>query len=386
MLIINADIITMDGDIRYKNGYIHIKNGKIFDIGPMQQVPNLQGEEVMDANGAVAIPGLIDAHCHLGIFGDSLGAQGDDANEESSPCTPHIRAIDGINPMDGYFKEAVAAGITTVVTGPGSANVIGGQMAAIKTHGVRIDNMIVKAPCAIKCSFGENPKTVYRAKDEAPATRMAAAAMLRSALLEAKIYGKKKQEQAEDFCEDLKNEALLMVLNREIPIHAHAHRSDDIFTAIRIAKEFGIDLKIIHCSEGHLIAHELAKENIEVMVGPYLTDRSKPELKNLSLETAAAMEKAGIKTALVTDHPETPINYLLLCAQMAVKNGMSPKAALCSITFNAARIAGIGNTVGKLSKGYDADIVIFNKNPLDFDSKVLYTFINGAKVHKKEGQ
>lgn len=384
MFVINADIITMHNDICYKNGYIHIKNGKIFDVGNMHSAPEFEGEKVIDVKGAVAIPGLIDAHCHLGVFGDSQGFESNDANEETSPCTPHIRAIDGINPMDEYFKDAVSAGITTVVTGPGSANVIGGQMAAIKTYGNRIDNMILKAPCALKCSFGENPKTVYKAKDQAPATRMATAAILRSALLEAQNYGKQKQRGDEFFCEDLKNEALLKALNREIPIHAHAHRSDDIFTALRIAKEFDLDIKIVHCTEGHLIADELAKENVQVMLGPSFTDRSKPELRNLTFKTAAKMEGAGIKTALITDHPETPINYLLLCAQMAVKNGMSPKYALQSITCNAAEIAGVSDRVGKLATGCDADIAIFNKNPLDFDSRVLQTFINGGKVYKTD--
>ncbi len=347
----------------------------------MENAP--QCVDTIDARGGFVTPGLIDAHCHLGIFGDSLGFEGSDGNEEVNPQTPHLRAIDALNPMDKCFEDARKAGITSVVTGPGSTNVFGGQMAAIKTSGKRIDDMIIKAPCSMKCAFGENPKRTGNGKNQSPITRMATAALFREAMYQAMSYDERIMDlEGENPVTDLKAEALLDVLKRRIPIHAHAHRADDIFTAIRLAKEFNVDVKIVHASEGHLIADELAKENIDVMIGPLISVRSKPEMKNLNPQSAAILERSGVRLAITTDHPEVPIDHLLLCVQLAVKDGMTAEGALQSVTCNAAEIAGIDDRVGKLKKGYDADMVIFDKNPLDFGAKVLFTIIDDVKVYK----
>lgn len=379
MVITNAKILTMDGGAYYEDGYIHIRYGKIAAVGEMRDAPD--DGDVLDADGGFVTPGLIDAHCHLGIFGDAAGIEGSDGNEETDPQTPHLRAIDAINPFDKCFEDARAAGVTCVVTGPGSANVLGGQTAAIKTGGRRIDDMIVKAPCSIKCAFGENPKAVYRGKNRAPVTRMATAALIRESLYTAMSYGERLANiNSEKPCIDLKSEALLSLLGNHIPLHAHAHRADDIFTAVRIAREFGVDVKIVHGTEGHLIADELAKEGVDVMVGPCLGDRGKPELKNKTFETAALLRKAGVRVAIITDHPETPVNYLLLCARLAADNGMDD--ALRAVTCDAADISGIGDRVGRIKAGYDADLAIFDNNPMLFESKVKYTIIDGEKVYK----
>jgi imidazolonepropionase-like amidohydrolase len=380
MTVINAEIITMDGGIRYRNGYVASEGGKITAVGNMADFSAADGE-VIDARGGVVIPGLIDAHCHLGIFGDALGFESSDGNEETDPITPHLRAIDAVNPLDRCFEDARRGGVTTVVTGPGSANVLGGQTAAIKTRGNRVDDMILKAPCSVKCAFGENPKTVYHGKDRSPVTRMATAALLREALYAAKNYGEKLSDGEALGC-DLKNEALLSLLRGEIPLHAHAHRADDICTALRLAEEFGIEVKIVHGTEGHLIADALAAAKTDVMVGPSLGDRGKPELKSLTFETAGILQNAGVRVAVITDHPEVPIHYLLLCAQLAAKNGMTEDGALRAVTCDAAAIAGIDGRVGRIKRGYDADLVVFDRNPMLFDAKLLYTIIDGEKLYK----
>jgi len=374
MLIINAKIITMDNK-DYENGYILINNGKIIEIGEMHSAP--KDNDVYDAQGGYAIPGMIDAHCHLGVFGDSIGFEGEDGNENPEPSSQHLRIIDAINPLDRCFLDARNAGVTTVVVSPGSANALGGQIVAVKTNGIRVDDIIVKQPLAVKVAFGENPKTVHNEKNQSPITRMATASLIRQALFNAQDYIKKEDKQT-----DLKSEVLVRVLKNEIPLHAHAHRADDIFTAIRIAKEFKIDVKIVHGTEGHLIADELAKDKIDVMVGPSLSDRSKPELTNLTFKTAGILEKAGVRIALVTDHPVIPINYLLLTAQLAVKNGMTEQGALRAITIDAAGISGIDDKVGKIAIGYDADIAIFDKNPMEFTANIKQVIISGVKIDK----
>ncbi|OQB14375.1 MAG: imidazolonepropionase [Firmicutes bacterium ADurb.Bin193] len=382
MLIINAEIFTMDGGLHYKNGFISVKDGKIFDLGDMSDSPF--DDDVIDAKGGCVTPGLIDAHCHLGVFGDSQSLQSSDESERNNPITPHLRIIDSVNPLDRYFAEARAGGVTTVVVSPGSTNVLGGQTAVISTSGKRIDDMIIKSPCSLKCAFGDNPKTEHGGKGRSPQTRMATAAMLRQALYSAMDYGQRLADiEREKPPLDLVSEALLMLLDNRIPLHAHAHRADDIFTAIRIAEEFGIELKIVHATEGHLIADELAKEKIDVMVGPALCARTKPELYNLAFDNAAVLERAGVRLAIITDHPEIPINHLLLCAQLAVKGGMSREGALSAITCDAAAIIGVDERLGKIHKNYDADLVVFNKNPLDFDAEVLYTISKGEKMYKK---
>ncbi|HHV95122.1 MAG TPA: amidohydrolase [Clostridiaceae bacterium] len=392
LMVKNGKIITMT-DTDYENGYIIVSDGKIVEVGEgdnylnNEQYAMNKNCTIIDAKGNYVLPGYIDAHCHIGMWEDSIGFEGADGNEATDPVTPHLRAIDGVYPYDRYFTEARENGVTTVVTGPGSANVIGGQFAALKTYGKRVEDMIVKEPVAVKVAFGENPKSVYGKDKKAPSTRMATAAILRENLIKAQEYKKLKEESEKDksakekFKYDMKMEALVKVLNGEIPIKAHAHRADDILTAIRIAKEFNIKITIEHCTEGHLIKDILAEEGVAVINGPFLSDRSKPELKNLSPKTPGILSKAGVKVAIMTDHPVTPIGLLWLCAAVAAREGMDEKEALKAITINAAEIAGISHRVGSLEKGKDADIVIFNGHPFDIRTKVLYTIINGEVVY-----
>lgn len=393
LLVKNAKILTMAGQ-NYENGYILADKGKIIRLGSdCAEGERLAGKagsfDTIDAGGCFVIPGFIDAHCHVGMWEDSVGFEGDDGNEMTDPVTPHLRAIDGIYHSDRSFAEARESGVTVVVTGPGSANVIGGQFAALKTVGRSVEDMLLKEPVAMKVAFGENPKTVYHEKRQAPMTRMATAAILRESLMKAKEY----KQMLDDFERDSENndkpdydmkmEALLRVLKGEIPLKAHAHRADDILTAIRIAKEFKVALTIEHCTEGHLITDLLLEEGISAIVGPSLTERSKIELRNQSIRTPGILSKAGVKIAIMTDHPCTPIQYLPLCAAMAVKEGMDETEALKAITINAAEITGISDRVGSLEPGKDADMVVMDGHPLELKSKVLYTVINGSIVYQR---
>lgn len=390
LLVKNARILTMTG-VDYNNGYIASEGEKITALGDdAAELARLEAaaSEVIDAKGCHVLPGFVDAHCHVGMWEDSVGFEGDDGNETSDPVMPHLRAIDAIYHADRAFVEARENGVTTVVTGPGSANVIGGQFAALKTYGRRVEDMLIKEPVAMKVAFGENPKTAYHDKRQAPMTRMATAALLRENLIKAAEYKELKEEYEADKenCDkpdyDMKMEALLKVLKGEIPLKAHAHRADDILTAIRIAKEFGLAITIEHCTEGYLITDILREENVSVITGPFLTDRSKIELRNQSAKAPGILSKAGIKTAIMTDHPCTPVQYLSLCAAVAVKEGMDETEALRAITINAAEIAGIDDRVGSLEVGKDADIIIIDGHPLELRSRVLYTIINGQVVKR----
>lgn len=385
MLIINGTVHTMDG-LTIPNGFVAVSGDKIAKVGPMEECPDHWEGETLDACNGHIMPGFIDAHCHLGMFGDAVGFEGDDGNEATDPCTPHLRAIDAINPLDRCFQEARAAGVTTVLTGPGSANPISGQFAAIKTTGKWVDAMVVQAPVAMKLALGENPKCVYNERHETPVTRMATAAIIRENLRKAQEYGEKleKAEQDEDEEKpdyDAKLEALLPVVRGELPVHIHAHRADDIATGVRIAKEFGLKCVIVHGTEGHLIPELLEQEGIPVITGPCLGDRSKPELSNMTIETPAVLTLHGVKTAICTDHPEVPIQYLPLCAGIAVKGGMLPEAALAAITINPAQIAGIDHRVGSLTPGKDADIVVTTGHPINLLSRVRAVFIGGVRVN-----
>lgn len=379
----NGKIYTMAGEIIEK-GTVLIEHGKIKDIGEDVKIP--KGCEVIDVKGMVVMPGLIDAHTHVGIYEEGVGEDGEDTNEMTDPVTPELRAIDAVNPRDKAFEEARQAGVTTIVTGPGSANVIGGQAAALKTYGDVVDDMIIKAPSGLKVAFGENPKRVYGDQRKSPSTRMATAAILRGALVEARDYmdklkkGKKDPDKLPD--RDLGLEVLAKVLKREIPLRAHAHRADDIMTAVRIAREFNVDISIEHCTEGHRIAGRLAKEKIPAVVGPSLTARIKIELNEKSFKTPGELVKAGVKVALMTDHPVIPIQYLPVCAALAVKEGMDEYEALKAITINAAEIIGVQDRVGSIEKGKDADIAVFDGNPLDIRSRVRLVLIDGRVVYK----
>lgn len=384
MKLKNAVLHTMEG-IDYENGWMTVENGVITGLGPMGICPQQPGEEWLDLDGAHIYPGFIDAHTHLGMWEDGLTFEGDDGNEETDPITPQLRAIDALNPMDRCFREALESGVTTVITGPGSANPIGGQLAAIKTAGRCIDKMIVKAPVAMKMALGENPKTVYHGKNQTPVTRMATAALIREQLRKAERYldDTERALAEEDFDPpeyDIKCEALLPLLRREIPAHIHCHRADDIFTAIRIAEEFQLDYVIVHGTEGHLITEELAEKKARVLSGPILCDRSKPELRNLTPACPGKLTEAGIQTALITDHPVIPIQYLPLCAGLAVREGMDPEMALRAITIEPARICGLDDRLGSLAVGKDADFSVFRQNPLTLAAKPEKVFVGGREI------
>lgn len=364
-----------------ENGSILIKGKKIIALGSNITIPT--SAEIISARGKTIIPGLIDAHTHLGIDEEGLGWEGEDYNEIAEPITPQLRAIDGINPADIGLASARKHGITTVMVAPGSANVLGGEAAAIKTKGTVIDQMIVKSPVGIKAAFGENPKNVYGKLDKSPITRMGIAALLREALIEAEDYRNQKAAKlkaGETIYRELKNESLLKILNKEIPLKAHAHRADDIMTAIRIAREFNLDLTIEHCTEGHLIADQIAAAGFAAAVGPSLTGKSKVELKQQDFKTAAALAAAGVKIALVSDHPVTPVKNILFYAMLAVKAGLSKQEALKAVTINPAEILGVENRVGSLAVGKDADLLIFNGDPLTFASNLELVMIDGDLI------
>ena len=342
--------------------------------------------EQLDLGGLHVYPGFVDAHCHLGLFGDSLGFEGEDGNESTDPVTPHLRAIDGVNPFDRCFQEAREGGVTCVLTGPGSANAIGGQFAALKTAGRCVDEMAVLAPAAMKFALGENPKWTYKDRDEAPVTRMATAALIREHLAKAREYLEKLERHRADPDEhdkpdyDAKLEALLPVVQGTLPAHFHAHRADDIATALRIGREFGLRTVIVHGTEGHLIAGLLAEAGVPVIAGPVIGDRSKPELRHQTPSNAARLAAAGVRVALCTDHPENPIQYLPLGAALAVRAGMDPQAALRAITLGAAEIAGIDGRVGSLTPGKDADLVVADGDPLGVSARIRMVWIDGVRV------
>ena len=384
LLIKNGKILTMTGK-NLHNGCVLIKDKKIIEINETIEETKLM--TVIDAKGAWVMPGIIEAHCHIGLSEEGIRFEGDDINESTSPITGHLRAIDAINPLDQAFKDAIAGGITSVMTGQGSANVCGGKFLFMKTSGKCIDDMIVKDEAAMKVAFGENPKRVYSSKQTTPSTRMATAAILREALYKAINYKNKKEEalQKGDYFEvDLKQECFMDVLDKKIPLKAHAHRADDILTAIRLAKEFNLDMTLDHCTEGHLIPEYIKKSGFSAIVGPSLTNRSKVELKNRTFKTAGVLNKYGVDVAITTDHPVVPIQYLPICAGFAAKEGLGIEEALKAITINPAKICGVEDMVGSIEVGKDADIAIFTGNPMEVFSETLYTIIDGNIVYSKE--
>ncbi|MDL2236147.1 amidohydrolase, partial [Christensenellaceae bacterium OttesenSCG-928-L17] len=349
LLLKNGYIIGMERAPFY--GDILVKDGRIAAVGEHLNYPDAQ---IIDCTEQFVLPGFIDAHCHIGMWEDGIGDEGADGNESTDPITPEMRAVDGVNPFDPCFIEAREAGITTVATGPGSANVIGGQFAALKTAGRSVAEMTVLAPLAMKAALGENPKAVYAEQKATPNTRMAIAALFRKALIDAQEYGKKLTQGKEDEEKlperDLGLEALWEVVQGNMPIKIHAHRADDILTAFRIAEEFHLKLSIEHCTEGHLIAEQL-REMVEqtgagIILGPLLSERPKVEMKNLSLCAPKILHEAGVQFALMTDHPAVPIQYLPLCAALCVREGLPEQAALEAITINAARVLGLENRLG----------------------------------------
>ena len=361
-------------------GDILVEDKMIQAIGSHLDIP--EDAEIIDAEGMDVYPGFVEAHCHLGLEEYGIGYEGMDINELNDAVTPQMRGIDGINPLDPTFEKAVMAGVTCVGTGPGSANVLGGTFTTIKTVGHCVDDMIVRDPVAMKCAFGENPKNCY--KEKSIYTRMTTASKLREALFKARDYQARKEAAGGDVLKmpayDFKMESLLPVINREMPLKAHAHRADDILTAIRIAKEFNVKLTLEHCTEGHLIADKLAAENYPLAVGPTLTHATKFELRNKSFKTPGILANAGCQVSIITDSPVIPQEYLPMVAGLAVKAGMKPFDALKAITINPARHLGIEDRVGSLEAGKDADIVIMNGSAFDSLTEAVHVMVNGKLV------
>lgn len=383
-LIQNGLLYPMDGRAPFV-GDILIDGKQIVAVGVGLAA---EGATICNARGMHVLPGFIDAHCHIGMCEDGMGEEGEDANECSDPITPQMRAIDGLNPFDPCFREAREAGVTTVVTGPGSANVIGGQFAALKTFGGCLEEMLIRDPIAMKAAIGENPKRVYSEQKASPYTRMAIAALFRKAMTDAMEYrdalalAKTDPDKKPD--RDIALDALLPVLDGTLPLKIHAHRADDILTALRLAKEFHLNVTIDHCTEGHLIADvlcdRLREQHAGIIIGPLISERCKIELRNLSYNAPRILHEKGIPFAIMTDHPVVPIQFLPVEAGLAVRSGLDERTALESITINAAKIVGLDERVGSLSVGKDADIAIFDGHPFDFRTHCVCTFINGRPV------
>ena len=378
LLIKNGYVKTMShGDI--ENGCVLIgDDGKIVKVG--EDIAGPENAQIIDAAGRLVTPGCVEAHCHIGLDNTAMRWEGHDYNENSDPITPHLRAIDSINPIDEAFEDAVRSGVTCACTGPGSANVVGGTFAAIKLTGKRVDKMIVKEPVAMKCAFGENPKGCYgQNQKKSPYTRMGVAALLRELLFKAQNYLKAKEEGKEPAF-DMKLEAMIPVLKKEIPLKAHAHRADDILTAIRIAKEFDVRLTLDHCTDGALIADELAEDGYPAFVGPSFGGKSKIELKNKSFTTPAVLHEAGVPISIITDAPVIPLQHLPMCAGFAYSSGLPKEEAWKAITINPACQTGIGDRVGSLDAGKDGDVVIWREDPLSVIGAEAYMTIIDGKI------
>ena len=379
LLIKNGLLYTMESE-GIMLADLLIKDGKIIEIS--KDITPTECMKVFQANGMRVFPGFIDAHSHIGISEERVTGQFDESNEGTNPITPYVRAMDAINPMDSAFHNAIAVGITGVMVGPGSSNVIGGQFAFIKTDGRCIDDMIVLAPAAMKIAFGENPMTTYGMNGNIPSTRMGIASLIRQELFQARQYFESNQEGGENFSIECYRD----VFDRKIPLKAHVHRADDILTAIRIAKEFELELTLDHCTEGHLIAEEIVKSGYSAIVGPSLASRTKEEVSLSDFKTAGILQKAGVLVALTTDHPVSRIQYLPLCAGLAVKEGMEEIGALRAITIDAAKICRVEHRLGSLKVGKDADIVIYDGSPLELASSAYATIINGEIVWTRDNK
>lgn len=379
ILIKNGLLHTMETDCPVR-GDLLIKDGIIEKIAP--SITATDKMEVIDAAGLLVFPGFIDAHSHLGISEEKITGIGDECNENTAPVTPYLRAIDSIHPMDSAFHNALASGVTGVMAGPGSSNPVGGQFAFIKTSGRCIDDMLVLAPAAIKIAFGENPMTCFGMNGNAPSTRMGIAGIIREELFNAKQYLANTPPDAAE--KNFRLECYRELFEKKIPLKAHVHRTDDILTAIRIAKEFDLSLTLDHCTEGHLIAEEIAKSGYPAIVGPSMSARSKKEVCESDFKTPGILKQAGVTIALTTDHPVCRLQYLPLCAALAAKEGLSEYDALHAITIDAARISRVEHRLGSLAVGKDADICLWDGNPLEIRSSVIKTLINGEVVWEKE--
>ncbi len=361
-------------------GAILIKDGMIHQVGTERQKP--PGCDVIDARGLHAYPGLVDAHSHLGLYEEGIGKEGHDGNETTSPVMPHLRAIDGINPYDRGFSEACANGITAADVVPASGNLIGGQGVIVKTHGRSLADRIVKEPSALKFALGENPRRTYRERHESPSTRMASAAIIRSEITKALNHREKlRRGQGE---REIRMEALIRLLEGEITAHVHAHRLDDLVTALRLSEEFGFRIVLVHGTEGHLIARELAERRVPVVLGPLVTSRQKQELKGRSLATARVLAEHGVLFALASDHPVMPSYTMPIGAIYAVKAGLDKEDALRAMTINPATILGVDNRMGSIEPGKDADIILLDRDLLDVQHRVRCTLVSGRVAYRAD--
>lgn len=373
-VIVNAHIVPVAGEPFH--GSLVVTDGKIAALGVDVEAP--QGHEVVDAAGSWLLPGLVDAHVHLGVHEEGEGWAGADVNETTDPVTAAVRAVDAINPSDIGFDDALAGGITSVNVNPGSANPIGGLAVAIKTHGRIVDEMILRSPSGLKAALGENPKRVYGEQKKTPNTRLGVAMTMRKALAEARAWAKKPEE---DRGADLVSEALGMVLAREIPWRQHCHRADDIATAIRLSDEFGYELVLDHGTEAYKLADVIAERHIPVLYGPMIVARSKVEVRDRTAEAPGILTAAGVKVSIITDHPVVPIDFLIHQAAYAVREGLDPVEALRAVTINPAEVLGVEDRIGSLEVGKDADVVLWSGDPLDTRNRALRTWIDGREVY-----
>jgi imidazolonepropionase-like amidohydrolase len=385
--ILKGTLHTVSNGTIQKGTVVIDDEGRIAAIGPGVDVP--PDAETVDATGLNVFPGFVDAHTHLGIWEEGVGRAYWDGNEATDPVTPHVRALDALNPRDQGLADARSVGVTTVCVTPGSANAICGQAVVIKTAGDVVDRMVVREPAGLKMALGENPKSVYKPRDKMPSTRMGTAALIREALFNAHAYLAKQARAAEDAevkppDEDLKLEAIALALRRAIPARVHAHRADDILTALRIGHEFGLDIIVEHCTEGHKVATDLVEQGVPALVGPTLSSRSKMELRELSFATAGELSRAGVTVALISDHPFVPIQYLPLCGGLAIREGLDQETALRAITLTPAELLGVERRVGSLEVGKDADVALFEGHPFfDVQARCLLTLVQGQAVHER---
>lgn len=374
LAIINARVVPVTAEPF--TGTLLVADGRIAELGPDVRVPD--GAKVLDAGGRWLLPGLVDAHTHLGVHEEGEGWAGNDSNEMTDPVMAGVRAIDAVNPDDLGFDDALAGGVTAVNINPGSANPIGGLAVAVHTHGRYVEEMVLRSPSGLKSALGENPKRIYSDKKQTPSTRLGTALVIRRAFMDAQNY----MDKDDDAARDPQLEALAMVLRREIPWRQHAHRADDIGTALRLADEFGYDLVLDHGTEAHLLADVLAERGVPVLIGPLFTTRSKVELRRRSLENPGKLARAGVEISIITDHPVVPINFLIYQAALAVKEGLDPETALRAVTINPARVLGLDHHIGSLEAGKDADVVLWSGDPLDVMQRALTVWIGGREVYR----
>lgn len=381
LLIVNARVWTMSAE-DYDPGYILVDEGKIISVGPMDKAPDSAGMEVVDAAGQTVMPGIIDAHCHIGCFGEGIGQSNSDGNEMLNPLTPYLRGAEGVNPQDMGFPEALSGGVTCVCTGPGSTNVFGGTFAILKTYGKSIDAMAVKGDYALKVALGENPKRIYKALGKMPSTRMATAALFRQEMEKARAYQSRKDAGKGTAAEDFYYGNLLKVLRREMPLKIHAHRADDIQTAMRLADEFGVDCTLDHCTEGYKITDVIKKKDKRVILGPVILSRCKVELGESRTDNAVFIQKAGIPFCIATDSPCVPVCYLSVSAGYVCSQGLPEKEALKAITIYPAKILGIADRMGSIEPGKDADLVFLSGHLFDMETRVLKVLVEGKTAYE----